>query len=143
MNSINQLLKKKKAQIRNHCRKHFNFHNPIDMTKKIHETKNADENKDFVNLIKNGLVVSETESEEMPENEIGNEKLYEIVDIVDKILYYNDENQEEQGLGILTPNQMLSRIQFSLAQLKAGNSSEKIKNEMRNYCILCIVQSFY
>ena len=113
------------------------------MTKKIHETKNADENKDFVNLIKNGLVVSETESEEMPENEIGNEKLYEIVDIVDKILYYNDENQEEQGLRILTPNQMLSRIQFSLAQLKAGNSSEKIKNEMRNYCILCIVQSFY
>ena len=113
------------------------------MTKKIHETKNADENENFVNLLKNGLVVSETESEEMLENEIGNEKLYEIVDIVDKILYYNDENQEEQGLRIVTPNQMLSRLLFSLAQLKVGNSSEKVNNEMRNFCILCIVQSFY
>ena len=30
-------------------------------------------------------------------------------------------NQQGQGLKILTPNQMLSRLPISLAQLKAGN----------------------
>ena len=40
-------------------------------------------------------------------------------------------NQQGKGLKILTPNQMLSRLPISLAQLKAGNNSEKLKNEMR------------
>ena len=40
-------------------------------------------------------------------------------------------NQGGQGLKILTPNQMLSRLPISLAQLKAGNNSEKLKNEIR------------
>ena len=41
------------------------------------------------------------------------------------------QNQSEKGLKILTPQQMLSRIPISLAQLKAGNNSEKLKNEIR------------
>ena len=41
------------------------------------------------------------------------------------------ENQEGQGLKILTPDQMLSRLPINLAQLKAGNNSEKLKNEIR------------
>ena len=40
-------------------------------------------------------------------------------------------DQEGKGLKILTPNQMLSRFQISLAQLKAGNNSEKLKNGIR------------
>ena len=36
-----------------------------------------------------------------------------------------------QGLKILTPQQMLSRLPISLAELKAGNNSEKLKNEIR------------
>ena len=40
-------------------------------------------------------------------------------------------NQRGQGLKILTPNQMLSRLPISLAQLKAGNNSEKLKTEIR------------
>ena len=35
------------------------------------------------------------------------------------------------GLKTLTPNQMLSRLPISLAQLKAGNNSEKRKNGIR------------
>ena len=35
-----------------------------------------------------------------------------------------------QGLKILTPDQMLSRLPITLAQLKAGNNSEKLKNEI-------------
>ena len=41
------------------------------------------------------------------------------------------KNQDVKGLKILTPNQMLSRLPITLAQLKAGNSFEKLKNEIR------------
>ena len=40
-------------------------------------------------------------------------------------------NQQGQGLKILTPDQMLSRLPITLAQLKAGNNSQKLKNEIR------------
>ena len=40
-------------------------------------------------------------------------------------------NQQGQGLKRLTPNQMISRLPISLAQLKSGNNSEKLKNEVR------------
>ena len=40
-------------------------------------------------------------------------------------------NQQGKGLKILTPSQMLSRLPISLVQLKAGNNSEKLKNEIR------------
>ena len=39
------------------------------------------------------------------------------------------------GLNILTPNQMFSGLLISLAQLKAGNNSEKLKKEIRQ--MLC------
>ena len=56
-----------------------------------------------------------------------------VLKIVEKIVIFNRENRKQQGLGlkILTPNQMLSRLPISLAQLKAGNNSEKLKNEIR------------
>ena len=47
------------------------------------------------------------------------------------ILKFNNKIQSEQGLKVLTPIQMLSRLPISLAQLKAGSSSEKLKNEIR------------
>ena len=40
-------------------------------------------------------------------------------------------NQHGQGLKILTPDQMLSRLPITLAQLKAGNNSQKLINEIR------------
>ena len=40
--------------------------------------------------------------------------------------------QQGKSLKILTPNQMLSRLSISLAELKAGNNSEKLKNEIRH-----------
>ena len=54
-----------------------------------------------------------------------------ILEIVERILYFNQLKQSGQGLKILTPSQMLSRLPISLAQLKAGNNSEKLKNEIR------------
>ena len=50
--------------------------------------------------------------------------------IINNILDFNKEIQKQQcsGLKMLTLNQMLSRLPISLAQLKAGNNSEKLKN---------------
>ena len=54
-----------------------------------------------------------------------------IINIVKRILYFNQLNQSGQGLNILTSNQMLSRLPISLVQLKAGNNSGKLKNKIR------------
>ena len=56
---------------------------------------------------------------------------YKIVNIVVRILEFNKQNHEGQRLKILTPQQMLSRLSISLAQLKAENNSERLKNEIR------------
>ena len=53
-----------------------------------------------------------------------------ILKIVENILEFSRQ-QQRQGLKILTPNQMLSRLPIFLAQLNAGNNSEKLKNEIR------------
>ena len=41
------------------------------------------------------------------------------------------KERKAKGLKILTPNQILSRLPISLGQSKAGNNSEKLKNEIR------------
>ena len=48
------------------------------------------------------------------------------------------EEQFGKGLKILTPNQMLKRVPIALAQVKAGNNSESLLNEIRQ-----IVYSLY
>ena len=72
----------------------------------------------------------------MSEEEKEIENLNGIVDIVKIILEFNRQQQQQQQqqgqeLKILTPNQMLSKLPIALAQLKAGNNSEKLKNETR------------
>ena len=51
-----------------------------------------------------------------------------IINIVENILYFN---QSRQGLKLLTLKQMLSRLPITLAQLNAGDNSEKLNNEIR------------
>ena len=41
------------------------------------------------------------------------------------------QRRNQQGQGLKIPNQMLSRLPISLSQLKTGNNSEKLKNELR------------
>ena len=53
-----------------------------------------------------------------------------MLEIVELFLYFNQLNQVGKGLKILTQNQMRSRLSITLAQLKAGNDSEKLKNEV-------------
>ena len=54
------------------------------------------------------------------------------------IFHTLEESQEGEGLKILTPNQMLKRLPIALAQVKAGNNSESLLNEIRQ-----IVYSLY
>ena len=69
--------------------------------------------------------VSEDKKSMIEENE-------KIINIVERILCLNQlEQQEGSSLKILTPNQILSRLPIPLAQLNAGNNSEKLKNEIR------------
>ena len=48
------------------------------------------------------------------------------------------EEQEGEGLKILTPNQMLKILPIALAQIKSGKNSESLLNEIRQ-----IAYSFY
>ena len=66
----------------------------------------------------------------MGEEEKQIEKPNEIIDVVEKILEFNKQKQQGQVLKILTPDQMLSWLSITLAQLKAGNNSQKLINEM-------------
>ena len=54
------------------------------------------------------------------------------------IFQASKESHEGKGLKILTPNQMLKRLPIALAQVKAGNNSESLLNEIRQ-----IVYSLY
>ena len=100
------------------------------MYKKLRETEGT-ENETQVNLIKEILneVKKYNKSAEAKKNVIeGNKK---IISIVEHIFYFNQLDQSGKGLKILTPNQMRSRLPITLAQLNAGNNSEKLKNEIR------------
>ena len=66
----------------------------------------------------------------MSEDEKEIEQPDRILKIVKEIFEFNRQ-QQGQRLKILTPNQTLSRLPVTLAQLKVGNNSEKIKNEIR------------
>ena len=49
-----------------------------------------------------------------------------------------NNQQKGAGLKILTPKQMLQRLPIALSQVKAGNNSESLLNEIRQ-----IVYSLY
>ena len=104
----------------------------VRITKTLNETAGSQENKAQVNTIENRLPnlmeafkISPTGDAKQIKNRNN------MLEIVGCILYFNQLNQSGQGLKIQTPNQMLSRLPIFLAQLKAGNNSEKLKNEVR------------
>ena len=80
----------------------------------------------------------------MPEyRKFKTEENEKIINIAERIFYFNQLGQSGKGLKILTPNQMLSRLPISLAQLKVGNNSERLKNEISSFYILFTVQKIW
>ena len=101
------------------------------MYKKLSETKDAVNEARVDSIIK---VLSKLERmiDYTPKDDADKIKVNEkIIDIVERILEFNNKIQSEQGLKILTPSQMLSRILTTLAQSNTGNNSEKLKNQIR------------
>ena len=110
----------------------LNFEVPTALAKTLYEIKDKKKNNDLVELIKIRWSNLKDEIEKMSEDEKEIEKPDKILKIVEEILDFNNkQNQIGKGLKILTPSQMLSRLPISLAQLKAGNNSENLKNEIR------------
>ena len=97
----------------------------------LNKTNDKEKNNELVNMINSGLIDLKEEIKKMPEEVKEIEDPESMVEIVEEILKFNEQNQQGEGIKILTPNQMLSRLPISLAQLQAGNNSEKLKNEIR------------
>ena len=113
-------------------KKYFYSSVPSALVKQLYETKKKNNNYKLVSVIKSGLSDLKDEIKEMSKEEIENKKPDEILKIVEEVLNFNTKIKKQQGFGlkILTPDQMLSRLSITLAQLKAGNNSEKLKNEI-------------
>ena len=95
------------------------------MLKTLYNTKDTKRNKIQGNLIKSELIDVNSEIRKMSKNEFENEQSKKIGNIVEKILDFNNQNQEGKGLKIQTPDQMLSILPVTLAQFEAGNNWEK------------------
>ena len=108
-----------------------NCQSPSDMYKKLREIEGR-RNENRVYLIKLVLDKMKKVIENVPEDKTFKiEENEKIINITERILYFNQQNQAGQELKILTPKQMFNRLPISLGQLKAGNNSEKLKNEVR------------
>ena len=92
------------------------------MLKTLYNTKDTKRNKIQGNLIKSELIDVNSEIRKMSKNEFENEQSKKIGNIVEKILDFNNQNQEGKGLKIQTPDQMLSILPVTLAQFEAGNN---------------------
>ena len=101
------------------------------MIKYLYQTSDKEKNNELVNVINSGLKLLKEEIKEMPKKERKIEKSDNIVKIVKRVLKFNKQKQSGEGIKILTPNQMLSRLPITLALLEAGNNSNKLKNEIR------------
>ena len=127
-------IERKEQNINNELFKVYfaDYQSPSNMYKKLIETENTEINKNKVDFIKEILSKLQKIIDYVPkENTFKIEENKKIIDIVKQVLAFNQLNQSGQDLKILTPNQMLNRLPITLAQLNAGNNSEKLKNEIR------------
>ena len=133
MKKIAEIKKEEKNMSCEWLKKYFtNYLSPSsEMYKKLRETE-GDRNENQVYSIKEVLNRIEEAIKNVPEDrKYLTEENEKIINIFERILYFNQLEQQGQGLKIITPNQMLSRLPYSLAQLKAENDSENLKNEIR------------
>ena len=163
------IVKKEKKIDRRLFQKYFILKTSNQLSKALYHVDYKKENNVLVNTIRVHWVIK---LEQWRETEKKSEEPDKIVDIVENIIEFNKQIQDEQpgttdmsdlkieesseqrinqkggGLKIPTPNQMLSRIPISLAQLKAENNSQKLKNEIRQllcylYCSKKLTKTIY
>ena len=117
-------IKRKEQNINNELfKKYFiDYQSPSNMYKKLSKTEGAmnevrvDSTKKVLSKLQRITdYVTKVNAFKIEENE-------KTIDVVERILEFNRLNQSGQGLKLLTPNQMLSKLPTSLAQLNAGNN---------------------
>ena len=127
-------IKRKQENLNNELFKAYftEYESPSSMYNKLINSGNVRINKSQVDSIKKTLTRMKKSIKKVPKKyDFRIKENEEIIYIVERILELNNKIQSRQGLKILTPNQMLSRLPITLAQLKAGNNSEQLKNEVR------------
>ena len=138
--TIEWMINKEDAHVNNELfKKHFKVEKPTLNYEVLRKTNDKEKNIELVNVINSGLKDLKEEIKKMSKEEKEIEDPEVIVEIVEEILKFNKQKQEGQGIKILTPNQMVSRLPISLAQLEGGNNSNKLKNEIRQllYSLYC------
>ena len=94
MRELNEFITKGKTGVtRELFKRYFNFQMPIVMLKAVYTINDRKKNNALVSMVKSGLSNLKNEIERMPEDEIKIEKPNEMVDIVEKILEFNRQNQ--------------------------------------------------
>ena len=110
-----------------------------DSLRKLYNYLNSSKDNSSHVFIKTRLNSLKCDMKKMPDYEIKEKNLDLPVDSVEEILHATKIiEQQGEGLKITTPKQMIIRLPISLAQLKSGKNSEKLKNEIRQ-----IVYSLY
>ena len=120
-------------------------------TNKTYDFRNFKTIRAFGNEIRNNVITLDTANIE-PRNPAQRQLKSDIVDSVTSLIQgremvinkfksgifqvskesqEDEESQEGTELKILTPNQMLKRLPIALGQVKAGNNSESLLNEIR------------
>ena len=117
-------IERKEQNINNELFKAYftDYQSPSDIYKKLSETKGA-VNEVQVDSIKKVLGKLQRIIDYAPQDDVFKiEENEKIIDILERILCFNQLNQA---------GQMLSRLSITLAQLKVGNNSGKLNNKIR------------
>ena len=124
--------REKKQNISNELFKAYftDYQSSSNMYKKLSETENTEIK--FSKFIKKALTKLKRIIENTPKDDAAKiEENEKIIDVAERILELNNKIKRGEGLKILTPSQMPSRLPITLAQLKARNNSAKLKNKIR------------
>ena len=101
MNKISKCIAEEEIDINEELfKKSFKIQKPSDMFMYLNKTNDKEKNIELVNMINSGLKDLEEEIKKMSEEEKRIEDPELIVEIVEKILKFNKQNQEGQGLKI-------------------------------------------
>ena len=105
------IIKKKNENINNGLLSHyFDYSNPVIMFERLRDASD-EKNKDLVESINKKLTKMKNIVKNVPKDKVSRvEENEKIIDIVEGILELNSGKESGQGLKILQPNRMLSRL---------------------------------
>ena len=107
----------------------FGYDTPEKILQTLRSLKRGDSDNQEAFLIEDSVVRFGDKVKRIP-NGAEKNKGKKILKIISKIPDFNLNEQKQRRQGLVTPSEMRSRLPISLAQLKAGNNSKKLKNDI-------------